>query len=105
VHYEQPAIRGQPPRGSFRIPRDVIAKLGHGDLKAGGAVAHGMFGIEADSDFPDVVHADVVRDIGHGSANAGRKVLEKFVARVRRQGAQAHNDFDQPHGGPSRVIR
>jgi hypothetical protein len=22
VHYEQPAMRGQPPRGSFRIPRD-----------------------------------------------------------------------------------
>ena len=42
VHYEQPAIRGQPPRGSFRLPRDVIAQLGDGDLKAGGAVVAGI---------------------------------------------------------------
>jgi hypothetical protein len=85
VHYEQPAIRGQPPRGSFRLPRDVIAQLGDGDLKAGGAVVAGMFDIEADSDFPaDVIHADVVRDIGHGSERAGCRVLEKFVQRVRQ---------------------
>lgn len=93
VHYEQPAIHGQPPRGSFRLPKDVINQLGGGDPRAGGAVAHGMFGIEADSDFPDVVHADVVRDIGHGSVNAGRRVLEKFVQRVRqgaRGGATLH---------------
>jgi hypothetical protein len=82
VHYEQPDIRGQPPRGSFRLPRDVIAQLGDGDLKAGGAIVAGMFGVEPDSDSPDVVHADVIRDIGHGSVNAGRRVLEKFVARV-----------------------
>jgi hypothetical protein len=107
VHYEQPAICGQPPRGSFRLPKDVINKLGGGDPKAGGAVAHGTFGIEPDSDFPvDVVHADVVRDIGHGSTKAGLKVLEKFVARVRRQGAPDDNDFDQPDGTrPARVIR
>jgi hypothetical protein len=86
VHYEQPEIHGQSPRGSFRLPRDVIAQLGDGDLKAGGAVVAGMFGVEPDSDFPvDVVHADVVRDVGHGSLAAGRRVLEKFVARVRRQ--------------------
>lgn len=36
VHYEQPAIRGQPPRGSFRLGRDVLAALGHGDPQAGG---------------------------------------------------------------------
>jgi hypothetical protein len=87
VHYEQPAIKGQPPRGSFRLPRDVIAQLGDGDLKAGGAVVAGMFGIEADSDSPDVVHADVVRDIGHGDMKAGRRVLERFIQRVR-QGAR-----------------
>jgi hypothetical protein len=45
VHYEQPEIRGQPPRGSFRIPRDVFAALGQGDLKVGGAIAHAMIGI------------------------------------------------------------
>jgi hypothetical protein len=93
VHYEQPEIRGQPPRGSFRLPKDVINKLGEGDPKAGGAVVAGMFGVESDNDFPDVVHADVVRDIGHGSVNAGRRVLERFVQRVRqgaRGGATLH---------------
>jgi hypothetical protein len=83
VHYEQPVIRGQPPRGSFRLPKDVINKLGEGDAQTGGAVVAGMFGVEPDSDFPDVVHADVVRDIGHGDIKAGQKVLQKFVARVR----------------------
>jgi hypothetical protein len=103
VHYEQPDIRGQPPRGSFRLPRDVIAQLGDGDLKAGGALVAGMFGVEPDSDSPDVVHADVIRDIGHGSVNAGRRVLEKFVARVRRQAAPQH--IEQPDGhSPDRVI-
>ena len=37
LHYSQPLIRGQPPRGSFRIPKDVFAALGEGDLKLGGA--------------------------------------------------------------------
>jgi hypothetical protein len=94
-HYEQPEIRGQPPRGSFRLPKDVINKLGEGDPQAGGAVVAGMFGVEPDSDFPvDVIHADVVRDIGHGSLAAGRRVLERFVQRVRSEAAP----IPQPDG-------
>jgi hypothetical protein len=85
VHYEQPAIKGQPPRGSFRLPKDVINKLSEGDPQTGGRVAAHMFGVEPDTDSPDVVHADVVRDIGHGDIKAGRRVLEKFIARVRRR--------------------
>jgi hypothetical protein len=76
-------LRNQPPRESFRLPRDVIDKLGNGDPQAGGAVVHGMFGIEPDGD-PSVIHADVVRDIGHGDIKAGRRVLEKFIAMLRR---------------------
>ena len=36
---------------------------------------------------PTIVHGDVVRIIGNGSVAAGRRVLEKFVQRVRRQSA------------------
>ena len=71
--------------GSFRIPKDVFAALGDGDLKLGGAVAHAMFGIEDDPERPDLIHPHAVRIIGNGNLNAGRRVLEKFVARVRRQ--------------------
>jgi hypothetical protein len=54
-----------------------------------------MFGVEPDSDFPvDVIHADVVRDIGHGSLAAGRRVLERFVQRVRSEAAP----IPQPDG-------
>ena len=82
VHYKQPLIRGQPPRGSFRIPRDVFAALGHGDLKVGGAIVAAMFSVEPGDDLTNI-GPDVIRDLGHGSERAGRKVLEKFVARVR----------------------
>jgi hypothetical protein len=93
--YEQPEIRGQPPRGSFRLPKEVINKLGDGDPRAGGAVAHGMFGVEPDGD-PTIIDADVVRDIGHGSLAAGRRVLKKFIAKVRRQ---SHEGVTLQHDG------
>jgi hypothetical protein len=82
-HYEQPPINGVQ-RGSFRIPRNIVDKLGQGDTRAGAAVLAGMFSV-APGDDPTIVHPDVVRDIGHGSERAGRAVLDKFVARVRRQ--------------------
>jgi len=85
VHYEQPEIRGQPPRGSFRLDRSTLAALGDGDLKAGAAVAAGMFSI-APGDDPQIVQAGVVRDIGHGDIKAGRRVLERFAQRVRHGG-------------------
>jgi hypothetical protein len=104
LHYEQPAIKGQPARGSFRIPRDVFEALGHGDLKVGGAIAHRMFGIEDEPDDPTVVHPHVVRIIGDGDARAGRRILEKFVAQMRRQGAQ-HDVAEQPDGNNGRPVR
>ena len=83
LHYSMLPVRGMPAPGSFRIPRDVFAALGDGDLKVGDAVAHAMFGIEDDHDEPTIVHPHAVRIIGNGSLAAGRRVLEKFVARVR----------------------
>jgi hypothetical protein len=85
MHYTMPPVAGMAPPGSFRIPRDIFEKLGDGDLKTGGAVVHGMFGIEDDPADPTIIHPHVVRIIGNGSLAAGRKMLERFVARVRRQ--------------------
>jgi hypothetical protein len=102
VHYEQPDIRGQPPRGSYRLAPDIIRKLGGGNAHAGAAVAAGMFSIEPGDD-PTIVHADVVRDIGHGDLAKGHKVLNRLAAMLRRQ---PRDDFDQPDGTrPARVIR
>jgi hypothetical protein len=84
THYNMPPVRGMAPPGSFRIPKDVFAALGQGDLKVGGAVVHSMFGIEDDPEDPTIVHPHAVRIIGNGSLAAGRRVLERFVARVRR---------------------
>jgi hypothetical protein len=101
-YYEQPPLHGQPERGSFRLPRDVFAALGHGDLQAGGRVAAHMFSVAAGDD-PTIVHADVVRDVGHGSLAAGRRVLERFVQQVSHRGAQPR--IEQPDGhSPDRVI-
>jgi hypothetical protein len=100
LHYTMPDVRGMAPPGSFRIPKDVFAALGDGDLKLGGAVVHQMFGIEDDPEDPTVIHPHAVRIIG----NAGRRVLEKFVARVRRQ--SRNDSIEQPDGhSPDRVIR
>jgi hypothetical protein len=96
LHYSMPNVRGVPAPGSFRIPKDIFAALGDGDLKLGGFIVHRMFGIEDDPDDPTIIHPDAVRIIGHGNLNAGRRVLEKFVARVRRQGAPQH--IEQPDG-------
>jgi hypothetical protein len=76
-------VPGRPaPCGSFRLDRNTIAALGDGDLKAGAAVAAGMFSVEPGDD-PTIIRPDVVRDVGHGDMKAGRRVLEKFIARVR----------------------
>ena len=102
LHYSPVPVRGMAPPGSFRIPRDVFAALGQGDLKVGGAVAHAMFGIEDDPDDPTYVHPHAVRIIGNGNLAAGRKVLEKFVARVRhgaRDGVVLEHDGLQHNDG------
>lgn len=106
--YEQPKIKNRPSRGSFTLPDDVVRQLGGGDPRAAGSVLHGMFGLapftgEGD---PRVIDPDVVADIGNGSARAGRRVLERFVAMLRRQGsAAAHRTARRKpwasHGGAS----
>jgi len=85
LHYTMPDVRGMAPPGSFRIPRDVFAALGDGDLKLGGAIIHQMLGIEDDPEDATLVHPHAVRIIGNGSLAAGTKILTRFVQMVRRR--------------------
>jgi hypothetical protein len=97
-----PNVRGMPPSGSFRIPKDVFEALGQGDLKLGGLIVHQMFGIEDDPDDATILHPHVLRIIGGSDLATGRKVLERFVARVRRQsrdGVVLHHDGRQHDDG------
>jgi hypothetical protein len=104
MYYQMPPVAGMAPPGSFRIPKDVIAALGDGDLESGGFVLHSLFGIEDTPDDPTVIHPHVIRIIGNGSLAAGQKVLQRFVQMVRRQGAPLH--IEQPDGhSPDRIIR
>lgn len=109
LHYSMPPVRGMAPPGSFRIPKDVFAALGDGDLKAGGAVAHAMFGIEDDPERPDRIHPHAVRIIGNGNINAGRRILEKFVARVRHGAREGvileHDGLQHDDGGHGWSVR
>ena len=102
THYTMPAVRGMAPPGSFRIPRDVFAALGDGDLKVGGQIVHTMLGIEDSPERPDLVHPHAVRILGGGSLAAGQKVLQRFVSMVRRQsrnGVILHHDGLQHDDG------
>jgi hypothetical protein len=38
VHYERVPIKGAIPRGGFRLPNDVVNRLGDGDPRVAGAV-------------------------------------------------------------------
>jgi hypothetical protein len=109
LHYSPVPVRGMPAPGSFRIPKDVFAALGDGDLKVGGAVAHAMFGIEDDPEDPTIIHPHAVRIIGNGNLNAGRRVLDRFVQMVRRQSREgvvlAHDGRQHDDGGHGWTVR
>lgn len=91
VHYERVPMKGTAPHGSFRVPDDVVAALGHGDPEMGIIVLYDMFASEPylSNGTPRILTPEIVRDIGHGSLSAGRRVLEKFVALIRRR-AKVH---------------
>ncbi len=103
LHYSMPPVRGMAPPGSFRIPKDVFAALGDGDLKVGGYVIHAMLGIEDNPEDATLIDPSVVRLLGNGNLRAGRRVLERFVQQVRQE-AQPYR-IPQPDGNiASRVI-
>jgi hypothetical protein len=77
-------VTGQP----FKIPKDVISKLGDGDLPLGVAVLYRMFGERPASHPFGTVSAETIAQIGNGNMAAGRKVLTRFVGMVRSQRAK-----------------
>jgi hypothetical protein len=107
LHFSPVKVHGMPLPGSFRFSPKDIAKLGNGDLQAGGFLLQSLFGIEDDPAHADCVHPSAVRIIGNGSLAKGQKVLQRFVQMLRKQGAQSRDDsFEQPDGTrPARVIR
>ena len=105
VWYEQPKIKNRPPRNSFTLPDFAVEALGAGDPRTAGHVIHSMFGLApyAGEGDPRVIDPDVVADIGHGSLAKGHRVLQKFVAMLRRQ---PRDDWiEQPDGNHGRIVR
>lgn len=86
VRYER--VRGVPEPGSFRLPHHAVHALGAGDGRTAGRVIASLFGPGA-GDNPTVIHPDIVRELGHGDAKAGARVLKKFVSMVGRRGHHA----------------
>lgn len=85
--YERVPIKGAVSRGAFRLPGRVIDTLGKGDPRTGGAIAAHLFRVDPDD--PLTISPDKVRDLGHGDIGAGQRVLRKFVAMLRKSGAQS----------------
>ena len=80
VHYERVPINAS--RKGFHLPDDVVAKLGGGNTETGHVVLHEVLGGHV-LDGP-VVDPNVVREIGNGDLTTGRRVLQKFIAKVRK---------------------
>jgi hypothetical protein len=79
--YEQPPIKGQPARGTFTFPADVIKALGDGDSEAGNAVLAELFLTAANG---GTVPPWVGTLLGGGDDAKGQRVLQAFVRKVRR---------------------
>jgi hypothetical protein len=89
--------------GVFHVDLRHIAALGRGNLEAGEALLHRMFRMSG----PRSIHPDAVRQVGNGSIAAGRKVLEKFIARAQQSHGQGSavepNDFAR--GGAAKLTK
>jgi hypothetical protein len=92
-------VTGQP----FKIPKDVISKLGNGDMPLGVAILYQMFGERPATHPFGTISAETVAQIGGGSLPKGRAVLNEFITVVRKDRAatmrtRAVNDADfHPH--------
>jgi hypothetical protein len=76
------------PVGAFHFDFADVAKLGGGDLERGEQILHQM-GFQMAG--PRSVHPESLRQLGDGSISTGRRVLEKFLDRLHKDGKpQAH---------------
>jgi hypothetical protein len=98
VHYER--VKGVAEPGSFKLPHHAVHKLGGGDGRTAGKVLRGLFGVDPEA--PDIIPAETVHRLGGGDLKAGHRVLNKFLAMLRRGKAQSRDDSipqpDRHHG-------
>jgi hypothetical protein len=99
--YERVPIKGAVPHGGYRLPHHAVRALGNGDPHAAGRVLVHLFGVSGDD--PTIVPPEAVRQAGGGDIRVGHRVLQRFVERLRQQGAQP--DIPQPDGNHGRVVR
>jgi len=73
-----------PPEGrGFTFPDDVIKALGEGDAALRRAIIAEIFGGHVMDCL--LISANAVREIGNGDPAAGRKILHRFVMKLRAQ--------------------
>jgi hypothetical protein len=69
----------------FTIPPDALRKLGGGSAALVHAVIHDTLGTHVMSGSLGTIGPDAVTEIGHGDYQVGLRILQKFIATVRRQ--------------------
>jgi hypothetical protein len=70
---------------AFRIPLDVIRKLGDGDPVAAHALMSDILDISPFASDPGTVPEHIVSELGNGSRSAGVRVLNKFFQHIRNR--------------------
>ena len=101
------------PAGSYILPADIPSALGQGNSQAGGEILSRMFGLGpygSGGNTPQirsgqgyeaggavdhvpiiaaggemVIPPEAVREVGHGNLDAGHRVLDALVKRVRKE--------------------
>jgi hypothetical protein len=96
VRYEPVPLKSR----SFRIPPDVVKRLGGGDWRTAGATLHFLFGTGHNDD-PTVIPPDAVTELGHGDLKKGHRVLNRLVRLMRGHGTRAQA-VEQPDGNHGR---
>jgi hypothetical protein len=87
VYYERIPMRHER-KGSFKIPLDVIDKLGGGERYIGAAILADVFGVHPLHGA--VLDAEALARLGDGDVKAGARVLRKFIANIRQQQRKAN---------------
>jgi hypothetical protein len=99
VHYERIETHASP--HGFAIPADVIKTLGRGDPEIGNAVLLETFGVHPMAVPHSSIHLQTVREIGGGDIEAGKRVIRKFIAKVRKH----HATEGHAEGGAAKLSK
>lgn len=81
----------------FPIPPDVIKTLGRGDPEIGNFILLETFGVHPMAAPYRSIHLETVREIGGGDVEKGKRVLRKFIAKVRQHATEDKSTKAQAH--------